>query len=231
MIAPNAGGQCMKQALTQHQEPICTSLDDALHGLLSFGAAALPALSRLAHGVMILLVVAFGLCIVIALAGVDLSPQPSLELPYALKLLLRAVASFAAGSAFAMLFNNSARVVLAVDLLAAVANELRLVLHDTGMMIAPAAFFGAVMVGPRRIGDGLSVQGTRGHPVGTGDHHHGARPVCVPNTGLAKSRRIGRRDASVCRVRFCDRCPGHGIGGRAVHDMALTAVLMLSTDG
>jgi hypothetical protein len=125
----------MKQALTQHQEPICTSLDDALHGLLSFGAAALPALSRLAHGVMILLVVAFGLCIVIASAGVDLSPQPSLELPYALKLLLRAVASFAAGSAFAMLFNNSARVVLAVELLAAVANELRLVLHDTGMML------------------------------------------------------------------------------------------------
>jgi uncharacterized membrane protein YjjP (DUF1212 family) len=189
------------------------------------------ALSRLAHGVMILLVVAFGLSIVIALAGVDLSPQPALQLPYALMLLLRAIASFAAGSAFAMLFNNSARVVLAVDLLAAVANELRLVLHDTGMMIAPAAFFGAVMVGPRRIGDGLSVQGTRGHPVGTGDHHHGARPVCVPNTGLAKSRRIGRRDASVCRVRFCDRCPGHGIGGRAVHDMALTAVLMLSTDG
>ena len=33
----------MKQALTQHQERICTSLDDALHGLLSFGAAALRA--------------------------------------------------------------------------------------------------------------------------------------------------------------------------------------------
>jgi uncharacterized membrane protein YjjB (DUF3815 family) len=105
------------------------------------------ALSRLAHGVMILLVVAFGLSIVIALAGVDLSPHPALQLPYALKLLLRAVASFAAGSAFAMLFNNSARVVLAVGLLSAVANELRLVLHDMGMMLGSAAFFGALAVG------------------------------------------------------------------------------------
>jgi len=34
-----------------------------------------------------------------------------------------------------------------VGLLAMGANELRLVLHDTGMMLAPAAFFGAVAVG------------------------------------------------------------------------------------
>ncbi len=107
----------------------------------------LAGLSRLAHGVMMLLVVAFGVSIVIALGGVDLLPQPALQLPYALKLLLRAVASFAAGCAFAMLFNNSARVMLAVGLLAAAANELRLVLHDSGMMLAPAGFFGALTVG------------------------------------------------------------------------------------
>jgi uncharacterized membrane protein YjjB (DUF3815 family) len=121
--------------------PLIAGLFDLLHH------QTVAALSRLAHGVMILLVVAFGLSIVIELTGVDLSPQPALQLPYALKLLLRAVASFAAGSAFAMLFNNSARVVLAAGFLAAVANELRLVLHDTGMMLAPAAFFGALTIG------------------------------------------------------------------------------------
>ena len=40
----------------------------------------------------------FGLSIVVAVAEVDLSPQPPLELAYALKLLLGAVASFAAGA-------------------------------------------------------------------------------------------------------------------------------------
>jgi uncharacterized membrane protein YjjB (DUF3815 family) len=117
----------------------------ALFDLLQYQTVA--AVSRLAYGVMILLAVAFGLSIVIELAGVDLSPQPPLALAYPLKLSLRAVASFAAGCAFAMLFNNSARAVFAVGLSAMVANELRLVLYDAGMMLAPAAFFGALAVG------------------------------------------------------------------------------------
>ena len=117
----------------------------ALFDLLQYQTVA--AVSRLAYGVMILLAVAFGLSIVIAVAGVDLSPQPLPEIAYPLKLLLRAVASFAAGCAFAMLFNNPARTVFAVGLLAIGANDLRLVLHDTGMMLAPAAFFGALAVG------------------------------------------------------------------------------------
>jgi len=117
----------------------------ALFDLLQYQTVA--AVTRLAYGVMILLAVAFGLSIVIEIAAVDLSPQPPLVLAYPLKLLLRAVASFAAGCAFAMLFNNSARAVFAVGLSAMVANELRLVLHDAGMMLAPAAFFGALAVG------------------------------------------------------------------------------------
>ena len=117
----------------------------ALFDLLQHQTVA--AVSRLAYGVMILLAVTLGLSIVIAVAGVDLSRQPPLELAYPLKLLLRAVASFGAGCAFAMLFNNSARTVFAVGLLAMGANELRLVLHDTGIMLAPAAFFGALAVG------------------------------------------------------------------------------------
>jgi uncharacterized membrane protein YjjP (DUF1212 family) len=110
-------------------------------------AVASAGFARLAYGVMMLLVVAFGLSIVIAAAGVDLSPQQSLELAYQLKMLLRGLASFAAGCAFAMLFNNSTRIVFAAGILALAANELRLVLHDNGMMLAPAAFLGALVIG------------------------------------------------------------------------------------
>jgi uncharacterized membrane protein YjjP (DUF1212 family) len=105
------------------------------------------AVSRLAYGVMMLLAVALGLSVIVALAAVDLSPQPSPDLSYPLKLLLRALASFAAGSTFAMLFNNSARTVLVVGLLALAANGLRLALHDAGMMPAPAAFLSALAIG------------------------------------------------------------------------------------
>src|SRR5215468_6552279 len=117
----------------------------ALFDLLQFQTVA--AVSRLAYGVMMLLAVALGLSIVVEFADVDLSRQPPLELAYPLKLLLRAVASFVASCAFAMLFNSSARTVLAVGLLAIVANDLRLVLNDMGMMLAPAAFFSALTIG------------------------------------------------------------------------------------
>jgi uncharacterized membrane protein YjjB (DUF3815 family) len=120
-------------------------LVSALFDLLQHQTVA--AVSRFAHGVMVLLVVAFGFSIVIALTSVDLSPQPPLELNYSLKLLLRAVASFAGGCAFAMLYNSSVRTVLAVGLIAVVANSLRLALSDFGMMLAPATFFGAFVVG------------------------------------------------------------------------------------
>ena len=105
------------------------------------------AVTRFAHGAMVLLVVAFGLSIVIALAGVDLSPQAPLELDYPLKLLLRAVASFAGGCAFAMLYNSPIRTVLTVGVIAVVANDLRLALSDLGMMMAPATYFAAFVVG------------------------------------------------------------------------------------
>jgi len=101
----------------------------------------------MAYGVMIFLAATFGLSIVIAVVNVDMGPQPRLELAYSLTLLLRAVASFVGGCGFAMLFNNSARAVLAVGFLALGANELRLALQDAGMMQAPATFFGALAVG------------------------------------------------------------------------------------
>jgi uncharacterized membrane protein YjjB (DUF3815 family) len=117
----------------------------ALFDLLLFQTVA--AVSRLAYGVMILLAVAFGLSLVIAIVGIELSRQPPLELAYPLKLALRAVASFVAASAFAMLFNSSPRTVLAAGLLALGANGLRLILNDMGMMPAPAAFLAALAIG------------------------------------------------------------------------------------
>jgi uncharacterized membrane protein YjjP (DUF1212 family) len=116
-----------------------------LFDLLQYQTVA--AVSRLAYGAMMLLAVALGLSIVIAVAGVDITRQPPLELAYPLKLLLRAIASFVAACAFAMLFNTSARTVLAVGLLALVANDLRLILIDMGMMLAPAAFFATLLIG------------------------------------------------------------------------------------
>ena len=96
---------------------------------------------------MILLSVALGLSFVIAVAGIDISRQAPLELPYALTLLLRAASSFVAGSAFALIFNSSARTALAAGFLALVANSLRLALNDVGMMLAPAAFCAALLIG------------------------------------------------------------------------------------
>lgn len=121
--------------------PLIASLFDLM--LLQTAAA----LGRFAYGMMILLGVAFGLSIVIEAAAIDPSRQPPFELHYPLTLLLRAIASFVAGSAFAMLFNNTGRIVFAVGLIALVANSLRLILLDHGMMPAPAGYFGALAVG------------------------------------------------------------------------------------
>jgi uncharacterized membrane protein YjjP (DUF1212 family) len=117
----------------------------ALFDLLQHQTVA--AVSRLAYGIMMLLAVAFGLSIVIDIVGIDVSRQPPLELAYPLKLLLRAMASFLAASAFAMLFNCPPRMALAAGLLALAANDLRLVLTDFGMMPASAAFFAALAIG------------------------------------------------------------------------------------
>ena len=105
------------------------------------------AVSRMAYGVMILLAVVLGLSIVIALGGVELGRQPPLELAYPMTLSLRALASFAAGCAFAMLFNSSTQIVLASGLLALAANDIRLTLIDLGIALAPAAFVATLLIG------------------------------------------------------------------------------------
>ena len=106
------------------------------------------ALTRLIYGVMLFLAATFGFSIVIGITGTGIAHQPgSIELAYPLKLLLRAVASFVGGWAFAMVFNCPIRSILSVGILAVLANELRLGLHDAGMMLAPATFFGALAAG------------------------------------------------------------------------------------
>ena len=117
----------------------------ALFDLLQHQTVA--AVSRFAYGVMILLAVALGLSIVIEVGNVDIARQPPLDLTYPLMLLLRAIACFVAACAFAMVFNTPLRAVLMAGLLALVANGLRLALNDMGMMLAPAAFFAALLIG------------------------------------------------------------------------------------
>lgn len=117
----------------------------ALFDLLQHQTGA--AIGRLAYGLMILLAVSLGLSVVVALSGIDLSPQPRPELVYPLTLALRAAASFVAAAAFAMLFNNSLGIAALVGVVALGANSLRLVLHDAGLMLAPAAFFAALFIG------------------------------------------------------------------------------------
>jgi uncharacterized membrane protein YjjB (DUF3815 family) len=62
-------------------------------------------------------------------------------------LVLRCVASFAAACGFAISFNSPRQAVLAAGLFALVANDMRLFLVDAGMMLAPAAFLAALLIG------------------------------------------------------------------------------------
>lgn len=117
----------------------------ALFDLLQYQTVA--AMSRFAYGLMILLAVAFGLSFVIGLAGVEMSRQPAVELPYLTKLILRCMASFVAACGFAISFNSPRQAVFAAGILGLAANDMRLLLVDAGMMLAPAAFLGALMIG------------------------------------------------------------------------------------
>lgn len=123
--------------------PLIAALFDLLHH------QATAAVGRFAYGLMMLLAVTFGVSIVIAIAGIAASvpPPPPLDVAYPVKLLLRGVASFVAAFAFAMLFNNAVRMACAAGLVAVIANGLRLLCLDTGMMPAPAAFIAAVTIG------------------------------------------------------------------------------------
>jgi len=121
--------------------PLIAGLSDLLQH------QTVAAVNRLAHGVMMLLAVAFGFSIVIEIVGIEVSRQPPFELAYPFKLSLRAMASFLAASAFAMLFNCPPPTVLVVGLLAWAANDQRLISTDLGIMLASAAFVPVLAIG------------------------------------------------------------------------------------
>ena len=107
------------------------------------------ALSRLYYSIMVLLAAAIGLSAVAAIAGLGATPAAP-PAPYgvdATTLALRALASLLGGFGFAVLYNSSGRTVLIVGALSLAGNDLRLALHDLGMPLPPATFFGALAVG------------------------------------------------------------------------------------
>lgn len=108
----------------------------------------MAAVGRLSYAAMILLAAAIGLSAVAAIAGIAVTPAPAqpggIELS---TLVLRALASFAGGVAFAVLYNSPLATLLVVGVMSLAGNELRLALHDLGMALAPATFFGALLVG------------------------------------------------------------------------------------
>ena len=105
-------------------------------------------IARLFYGILLTLAPAFGLSVVAALAG--LTPAPGAPAGLGIEtttLLWRALACFAGGCGYGILFNNPLRTVWVVGALSLVGNEIRLGLHDLGLALPPATFFGALAVG------------------------------------------------------------------------------------
>jgi uncharacterized membrane protein YjjP (DUF1212 family) len=122
--------------------PLVAALLDLVQHQTAAGVA------RLFYAVLLTLAAAFGLSVVAAIAG--LAPAPAGGAGVGIEpmtLLWRAVACFAGGCGYGILFNNPLRTVLIVGALSLVGNELRLALHDLGMGLPSATFFGALAVG------------------------------------------------------------------------------------
>jgi len=122
--------------------PLVAALLDLVQHQITAGMA------RLFYALMILLAAAFGLSVVADVANLPSVPPPApghgIE---PMTLLWRALASFAGGCGFALLYNSRLHTVLTVGLLSLAGNELRLALHDLGMGLPPATFLGALAVG------------------------------------------------------------------------------------
>jgi len=103
-------------------------------------------LARLAYGTTLVLAAAFGLGVVIAAIGFA-PPAPAPPLDVVPRIALRALASFAGGCGFAVLYNSAWRTVLAVGFLALAGNEFRLALQDAGANQAIATLAGVLLVG------------------------------------------------------------------------------------
>jgi uncharacterized membrane protein YjjP (DUF1212 family) len=121
--------------------PLVASLLDLLQHRLT------ASLTRLAYATGVILAAGLGVSLVAGVAGLSPAPPPPLAIGEPLTLLLRAIASFAGGCGFAILYNSDRRTVLIVGCLALAGNELRLALHDAGMQLALSTGIGALAVG------------------------------------------------------------------------------------
>jgi uncharacterized membrane protein YjjP (DUF1212 family) len=105
-------------------------------------------IARLFYAVLLTLAAAAGLSSVAALAGLAPAQAGLAGLGIEpMTLLWRAVACFAGGCGYGILFNNPRRTILVVAVLTLVGNELRLALHDLGFGLPSATFCGALAVG------------------------------------------------------------------------------------
>jgi uncharacterized membrane protein YjjP (DUF1212 family) len=121
--------------------PLVTALLDQLQHETN------AAVSRLAHAMMFVLTAAVGLSVVIALVGFSIQTSPQHMSAKPLTICWWAVASFFGGCGLAILYNGTWRNVLYVGVIALIGNEVRLLLHDRGLTLPLATFFGALAVG------------------------------------------------------------------------------------
>ena len=90
---------------------------------------------------------AVGLSVVIALVGFSIETSPQHMFAKPLIIFWWAVASFCGGCGFAILYNGTWQNVLHVGMIAIIGSEMRLSLHDSGLPLPLATFFGALAVG------------------------------------------------------------------------------------
>jgi len=140
-VSPHAAGFISSALFLVPGFPLIAGLLDLLQHQTVAG------ITRLTYALMVLIAAAFGLCLVAAAAGLSTTPPPPPQFGELSLLGLRALASFAGGCGFAILYNSTHRTVLTVGCLAFLGNELRLTLYDAGLQLALATFLGALTVG------------------------------------------------------------------------------------
>ena len=108
----------------------------------------LPAgLPRMTYAAMVLLAIAIGAWLVVALSGVSPDPVPSLDGPPVLIWLALLVASFFAVFGWASMFNSPFRVAVASGVVAVIGNVPRLLLLQQGVEAHVATFVGCFLMG------------------------------------------------------------------------------------
>jgi uncharacterized membrane protein YjjP (DUF1212 family) len=140
-VSPHAAGFISSALFLVPGFPLIAGLLDLMQHQIVAG------ITRLAYALMVLTAAAFGLCLVAAGASLTLTAPPPPQFGELTTLGFRALASFAGGCGFAILYNSTPRTVVTVGCLALVGNELRLAVHDAGMQLALATFLGALVVG------------------------------------------------------------------------------------